>query len=369
MRTINHSFWAILVLTSMLSACAIAPGMKMGDGDESNWYPNEKEKESGQSGYVLEVKPITPNLIDNMRRERIAHANGVGRELGELNYSYKIGPSDILQITVWDHPELTIPAGSFRDPEDSGQLIGEDGILFYPFIGELYVTGMTVGELRDVLTVKLGTYIQNPQLDVRVVAYRSKRVYVVGEVNKPGILPLTDIPMAIVDAINQSGGLTQEADRGGVNLTRGGEVYDVDLKALYEAGDVSQNLYLQHLDILNVRDLSQQKVFLIGEINNPGSVFIEKGRLTLAAAIGEAGGPKQISADTSRIYVIRNKDEESPQIFHLDAKYASGMLLAEQFELAAQDVIFIDTAGISQWARVINQLLPTARVIDIADGI
>jgi polysaccharide export outer membrane protein len=104
---------------------------------------------------------------------------------------YLIGPGDVLQITVWDHPELTIPAGSFRDPEDSGQQIGDDGYLYY-------------AALRDVLTDRLSTYIQDPQLDVRIVGYRSKRVYVVGEVRNPGVLPLDDLPLTIADAISLS---------------------------------------------------------------------------------------------------------------------------------------------------------------------
>jgi len=335
---------------------------------ESGWYP-EKETAIESNGKRVEIQEITPELVEKLRLERIRKAAAVGTQLSNTDYRYRIGPSDILQITVWDHPELTIPAGSFRDPEDAGQLVGEDGILYYPFIGELNVTGMTVGELRDLLTEKLSRYIESPQLDVRVVAFRSKRVYVVGQVNQPGILPITDIPMAIADAINQAGGLNPIADRGGVNLTRGGEVFEIDLQALYEAGDVSQNLHLQHLDILNVRDLSQQKVFVIGEATAPGPVVIEMGRLTLAAALGEVGGPRQTSADSGRIFVIRHKDTADPMIFHLDAEYASGMLLAEQFEMEPQDVIFIDTAGISSWARVINQLLPSVRAIDIASGL
>ena len=91
----------------------------------------------------------------------------------------------MLQIIVWDHPELTIPAGQFRDAETSGQQVGEDGYLFYPYVGMVKAAGMNVAALRDTLTERLSKYIQNPQLDVRVVGFRSKRVYVVGEVNSP----------------------------------------------------------------------------------------------------------------------------------------------------------------------------------------
>jgi polysaccharide export outer membrane protein len=229
--------------------------------------------------------------------------------------------------------------------------------------------GMTVSELRVVLTEALSAYIRNPQLDVRVVAYRSQKVYVVGEVNNPGVVPLDDLPLMIADAISLSGGLTENAHKSGVNVSRDGFVHQIDLRALYDYADASQNLMLKHGDIVNVLDRSQQKVFLMGEVRNPSSVEIINGRLSLAAALGEAGGVNQFTANPSAIYVVRGSNKDKPQIFHLDAKYATGMLLAERFEMQAQDVVFVDTAGISSWNRVITQLLPSISIIGIADSI
>ena len=291
------------------------------------------------------------------------------KEFSAAPQGYVIGIGDVLQITVWDHPELTIPAGSFRDAETSGQQVGEDGYLYYPYVGMVKAAGMNIAALRDVLTKRLSTYIQNPQLDVRVVAFRSKRVYVVGEVNNPGVLPLNDVPLTIADAISLSGGLTDNAHKSGVNVSRDGKVHEIDLKALYDYADSSQNLMLQHGDIVNVLDRSQQKVFVMGEVKTPSSVEIFNGHLTLAAALGEVGGVNQTSANSGAIYVIRGSNKDKPEIFHLDARYATGMLLAERFEMQAQDVVFVDTAGISQWNRVISQLLPSISIISIADSI
>ena len=107
----------------------------------------------------------------------------------------------------------------------------------------------------------------------------------------------------------------------------------------------------------------------MGEVRRPGAVEIFNGDLSLSAALGEVGGVNQQSADSGNIYVIRGTDEDQPEIFHLDARYASGLLLAERFDMQAQDVIFVDTAGISEWNRVISQLLPSISVINIADSI
>ncbi len=79
------------------------------------------------------------------------------------------------------------------------------------------------------------------------------------------------MPLTIADAISLSGGLTEDAHKSGVNISRDGKVYEIDLKALYDYADSSQNLTLKHGDIVNVLDRSQQKVFVMGEVRTPGS--------------------------------------------------------------------------------------------------
>ena len=346
-----------VLLLLVLGGCAAAPGMKMTEPAEV------------PGGPVVRVTPLSIDLLNKLEASRQSQVREIAEEFSIQHTQYLIGPGDVLQIIVWDHPELTIPAGSFRDAETSGQQVGDDGYLFYPYVGLVKATGMNIAALRDVLTDKLSAYIQDPQLDVRVVGYRSKRVYVVGEVAEPGLIPLTDVPLTIADAISLSGGLTDQAFKSGVNISRDGVVHEIDLRALYDFADSSQNLMLKHGDIVNVLDRSQQKVFIMGEVRNPRSVEIINGELTLAGALGEVGGVNQLSADSGAIYVIRGSDKDQPQIFHLDARYATGLLLAERFDLQAQDVVFVDAAGISQWNRVISQLLPSISVIGIADGL
>ena len=83
----------------------------------------------------------------------------------------------------------------------------------------------------------------------------------------------------------------------------------------------------------------------------------------------EVGGFNQNTANPSAIYVIRGADRNEPAIFHLDANFATGMLLAERFDMRAQDVVFVDAAGVSQWNRVVSQLLPSITVIGVANSV
>jgi polysaccharide biosynthesis/export protein len=90
----------------------------------------------------------------------------VAVEFSSRPQGYVLGIGDVMQITVWDHSEVTIPARSFRDAETSGQQIGDDGYPYYPYVGMVKAAGMNIAALRDVLTDRLSTYIHDPQLDI-----------------------------------------------------------------------------------------------------------------------------------------------------------------------------------------------------------
>jgi polysaccharide export outer membrane protein len=276
-------------------------------------------------------------------------------------YEYRIAPFDIIGVTVWDHPELTIPAGEFRTPESTGNPVRADGTMFYPHAGVLKVAGRTVAEVRDLLTERLTRVIQRPQLDVRVVQFRGKKVQVTGEVLAPTTVPITDVPLRVQDAIAQARGLTPEADLSHVTITRGGRVYSLDLLALYERGDSSQNWLLTDGDVVNVPDRSKSKVFVLGEVRRPQSRPMVKGRMTLAEAIGDVEGIDQTAA-SGVIYVIRG-EYDKPRVYRLDAYSADALLLAVQFPLKPADVIFVSTSELTRWSRVMDRLLPTINVL------
>ncbi|MGD0960121.1 MAG: polysaccharide biosynthesis/export family protein [Methylomonas sp.] len=295
---------------------------------------------------------------------------------------YIVGPRDILVITVWEHPELTIPAGEFRSADTAGTVVGEDGNIFFPYVGVLRASGKTVEEIRSQLTRKLAVYIQRPQVDVRVTSYRSQRVYVVGEVLRPGIQTVKDIPLTVLEAINGAGGLGLEANARNITLTRNGKTYGINLLALYEGGDFRQNVILQGGDVLNVPDRQFDKVFVLGETNivnsfaagtnstqRSRSVLMNKGRMTLIEAISEGGGINQETADAARIFVFRGGAVTGkPEIFHLDAKSPDALLLADRFPLQPHDVIFVDRAEGIRWNQILNQVQPTINLLNSMHG-
>lgn len=175
-----------ITLSALLASCSV-PGSYFSEQDIQNGY-----QFSGQHKN-FEINELNAQWL-NQHQHKVPAA-------------YQIGSYDILNIIVWNHPELTIPTTQLANPEESGMLVDEQGYIFFPFAGKVKVSGLTLDQARVALEDKLKEYIRDPQLSVRVISFRSQQVQVVGEVMKPGVLPITDKPLSVMQAINEAGGV------------------------------------------------------------------------------------------------------------------------------------------------------------------
>jgi hypothetical protein len=119
-------------------------------------------------------------------------------------------------------------------------------------------------------------------------------------------MPITDVPLRVQDAIAFAHGFTPDADQTNVILSRGGKMLSLDLLALYEGGDVSQNWLLKDGDVLNVGDRNRNRVFVMGEVRVKHAKLMVKKRMPLAEALlGDSGGRDPLAANPGKIDVIR----------------------------------------------------------------
>jgi polysaccharide export outer membrane protein len=340
-----------IAVLSLLTGCAhqIVAGMRMNTALPS--IPGIK---------------ITPITADTIQAQIIKASDRISASKGspgsENPYQYLIGPHDVLSVTVWEHPELTLPAGEYRTPEAVGNLVAEDGTIFFPYAGKIQVAGKTAAEVRQILTKGLANVIEEPQIDVKVVAYRSQKAYVSGEVSKPGPQPITDVPLTVAEAIGLAGNFTPEADLANVILTHNGMATKIDLLAMYDKGDVRQNILLENGDILHVPDRNTQKVFVMGEVLKPLSIVMNKRGITLTEALSDAGGVNPQTSSPEHIYVIRGDGDKS-EVFVLAASSPDALILGDQFRLKPHDVVYVEATDFTRYNRTIENLVNTSTIV------
>ncbi|WP_458368220.1 polysaccharide biosynthesis/export family protein [Paraburkholderia madseniana] len=325
----------------------------------------EADKNSPATELPVPITDINLSLIAQLRDAAQKTANEQTQKLTAQPSAYTLGVGDVLQITVWDHPEFAAAqppqsqAPTRASDPIAGFVVDESGNLQFPFIGALHVEGERIEQVQRDLKRALVKVFVDPQVTVRIASYRAKQVYVDGEVHTPGSLTLNDIPMTLYEAINRAGGFSPTADQSRLVLVRNGRSYPLNLPQMLDSGQSPSNIILQSGDLLRVVSRDENGVFVMGEVNKPATALpMRDGRLTLSDAISQAGSFNTSSADAAQLYVIRGLTGTSSQVFHLDAHSPVSMLLANQFELQPKDIVYVDGNGLVRFNRVLTLLLP-----------
>lgn len=305
--------FAIAILTSSLAGCIWAPGQNLATGS----LTRDNQIDDGH----VQLVPITPKLL--VMDQTAGQSQTVPAEL--LAYQpgpYRIGAGDTLYITVWDHPELTSPAGPQQQPLANGRLVRSDGTLFYPYVGQLKVAGMTIEELRKAISDKLATYVEKPQVDVSVIGYGSQHVTFNGAFIKTDPLPINAVPLTLAQAVGAAMVDPKEANLSDLILTRDGQVYHLDMDQLDDGNELTKNIYLKDGDRLYMTYNDRQEAYVLGEVMRPMALPFKTSDLTLTQALGRAGGLNQSSAKGKAVYVIRgakNIETTPATVYELDA--------------------------------------------------
>ena len=365
---INSQIFAFIFFL-FLTSCTVIPGTHISNLETSGLIFSKNND--------IDLIPITQELISKMQSEEIRIESAINTSLQDEmnNYTYLVGVGDVLNIIVWDHPELTIPQSGQRSAAEAGNFVHKDGTIFYPYVGKVSVIGREVTQIRDDITRGLSTYINNPQVDVNVAAFRSQHFFVSGAVKNPQMIPVRNVPITILDALSISGGMAPDADWSSATLTsnNNGElvIEAIDLSVLLEQGVLKQNRLLKSNDVLHIPRNDALKVFVMGDVVNATTQQIGRRGMTLAEALNNVGGINEASANASGIFVLRASDSASKlvDIYQLDVSMGPRLILSTQFKLQPKDIVYVTSAPVARWNKLLAQLTSSLNQIYQIDRI
>jgi polysaccharide export outer membrane protein len=322
-------FFTCLIFIVFLISCASSPTPK-------------KDVVSPET-QIREIE--TSKRVKGMNERILMSAHSSRRDLYR---DYKIGPEDLLEISVFEDEKL-----------NKSVRVSSQGNISLPLLGILKVKGLTANELekeiRDLLAEK---YFQDPHVSVFIKEYRNQRISVMGSVEKPGVYDVTG-QKTVLDILAIAGGLKEEAGqllflirppKFEEEATKGKKDSDdqspktfmIDLEGLLVKGDLAFNLPLIHGDVINIP--VSGKIFVGGEVKSPGGFALKGKKLTVSQAITLAGGlgPKAAGSETK---VFRYSEKGTDKEILSANVYAIQKGQEEDLHLKESDIIIVPKSG------------------------
>jgi len=311
---------------------------------------------SGQTPITAAPAPEPATQLD-LRQTAEQQLADLQRVIAETTTEPRLGKGDVLSISVYDEPDLTISEVPIRP----------DGKISFPLVGDIQADGRTVDEVNADLTDRLRQYLLAPKVSVIVTAFNSLNYVINGEVVKPGVYPLvTDV--TITAALAKAGGLNKGqfrsssvelADLTHAFISREGKLLPIDFVRLLRQGDMRFDIPLQAGDYISIPSGLSKEVYIIGEVKAP-ALFAFREEMPMSRTVALAEGFTQ-DADLSRIHVIRGS-LSNPRVIVTDFnKVIAGQ--QQDVQLEPGDVVYVPPTGLSSWARMLDKIVPTITAI------
>jgi len=301
----------------------------------------------------------------------------------------RLEKGDIVSVTIWDAggglfssqgavPQQTGAVVGTQQTTVPNQTVDPEGRITVPFAGEIKVAGKSATQAQQAIVAALTQKALQPQALVTIVADQSNLVTVVGDLKQPNRLPLDINGMRILDAIARGGGTNAPAFNEVVQLTRHGVAKRVRLS--YVHANPAENIYLQPDDTLYVVH-DPAVVAVLGAATNNMRLQFDTENMTLADAVGMAGGLRDQQAEPSGVFVFRMEPSALVKGMKPDAKVAGGMVpvifqadmrapqaffLAQSFQMRDKDIVYVANAETTQLDKLFVKLLHVATIANVA---
>ncbi len=346
---------AAVFLLGVLSACA-----KPSDGPTPYDIGNATLPGTSERIPVIELANA-PVQSPALQAQANTFTPGLAALRGGNYNAQRLRPGDTIEVNVLDTGEQGLFSSTESKSLNMGRFtVDQGGSVTMPFVGKQHVAGSTPEAVQSRIVSGLKGSAVNPQAVVTIVDKPSSAVTVGGAVRTPGRVPLTARQERVLDVVNQSGGSTVAPGAATVTVIRGHQRASATLDRIMR--DDRQNIRLLPDDQVLI-DGDAATFTALGAFKSTGEFKFETGKLTLAQAIGRAGGLLDDTADAHNVYVFRNNvvvpdgmtsgttvataaaTSMRPVIYHVDMVDAASIALMQLFQVEKGDVIYVTNAS------------------------
>jgi polysaccharide export outer membrane protein len=337
--------------------------------------------------FVLDISDSVVSYFDTPRVDTFGSTFGTH---GGGAPGLVLGVGDVIQVTLFESS-----AGGLFIPAEAGsragnfvtlpnQTINSTGLITVPYAGQIRVAGQTAAQVEEAINAKLADRAIEPQAVVTLVTSKANEVSVLGDVNTPSKFPLNEGGERVLDVISRAGGVSTPERETYVTLQRGGRAATMSFGPLLTSP--KQNIFVRPGDIIYVN--RERRTFVaVGAAGVNGRIDFEESNLTLADAIGKAGGLVDDRADPARVFLYRLVPAETaarvglpvdvkgrelvPVIFRLNMRDPGALFIARKFAMQDRDILYIDNADAVEFIKVLDVINsatePVRTAADIAD--
>ena len=265
------------------------------------------------------------------------------------NPVYRFGSGDRVQLNVFGRIEVS-----------GKHVIGPDGMITIPLIGDVFLNGMTRDEAQRELDKRFREYFRSPHVNLGVDDYVSNQVTVLGRVASPGVQRFAH-PPTLAEVLANAGALPildKQATLTRCAIMRGREkLIWVDVKALLN-GEIGYNIRMKKGDIVFIPDSSDTSIYVLGAVQKPGSYRLTP-HMTVLDALAQAGGPN-LDASQGKIGIYRAGTHQA-EIIDFDTLIGPSRHI--NYTLEDGDVLFVPTSGLADFGYFLRQISPAIAVL------
>lgn len=370
-----------LAVMTVLTSCAALPRSGPNEGAIVSGATAHIGKGAQKVGIDYVLVDLDKSIMSYLERyEPASFEAGFGGGRGGAP-DITIGRGDILQLSVFE-----AQAGGLFIPADAGarpgnyvtlpqQEVDRKGNIAVPYAGDVHVEGLTADVVRRQIEERLANRAIEPQVVVTVVESRSNLVSVIGDVNAPKKVEISQNGERVLDAIADAGGISTPSLETYITLLRGGReatvLYDTLVKTPKE------NIYLAPDDVLSV-NRERRTYMVFGAASATGRINFDDANLTLGQALGEAGGLSDTQADPAQVFVYREESRDQlqrmgvdmtkfagsdiPVIYRANLRDPSAYFAISKFAMRDRDIIYISNAKtyeLTKFLDIINNVSTT----------